>query len=195
MCPNCGSFERTRLFSLYLDHIELFDTRPRMLHFAPERKLTERLRSALGSRYVTTDLMMEGVDEKEDITAMTFEDGRFDFVFCSHVLEHIVEDAVAMGELFRVLSPGGEALIQVPMKGEITYENPSIIDPVERVKHFGQFDHVRYYGSDIAQRLEHAGFEVTPIKLDDFLQLNEDEQKRMNIGNQMVMFKCIKPAA
>ena len=33
-----------------------------------------------------------------------------------------------------------------------TYENPSIVSEQERHIHFGQFDHVRYYGADIRDR-------------------------------------------
>ena len=39
-----------------------------------------------------------------------------------------------------------------------TYEIGSITDPVERELHFGQSDHVRYYGRDFRQRLRSAGF-------------------------------------
>lgn|SRR5208337_471698 len=39
-------------------------------------------------------------------------------------------------------------------------EDPSITDPRERERRFGQFDHVRIYGPDYPQRLAAGGFEV-----------------------------------
>lgn len=43
-----------------------------------------------------------------------FPDGAFDVVFCRHVLEHLAETDRVMEELYRVLVPGGEAVIEVP---------------------------------------------------------------------------------
>jgi hypothetical protein len=43
---------------------------------------------------------------------------------------------------------------------EETYENPSITSESDRDLHFGQYDHIRYYGRDFATRLETAGFQV-----------------------------------
>src|SRR5690606_40783340 len=99
---------------------------------------------------------------KADILDLPFEDESFDVIFCNHVLEHIEDDQKAMGELFRVMNKGGWGIFQVPMKTglEETYEDFSIKDPKERQKHFGQYDHVRWYGMDYFQRLKNAGFEV-----------------------------------
>ena len=41
-----------------------------------------------------------------------------------------------------------------------TYEDPSITDPKEREKAFGQFDHVRIYGEDFFNRISEQGFDV-----------------------------------
>jgi hypothetical protein len=195
LCPHCDSFERTRHFVLYLNQEEILTSQPKMLHFAPERGLEPILRHQLGEHYVTTDLFMPGVDRKEDITDMTFNDNEFDFIYCSNVLEHIDDDAVAISELFRILSPGGYAIVQVPIKGKITYEDPSITDPNDRFKHFGQADHVRYYGEDIEDRLALAGFEVTPFCMLDVLQIDGADTHRMNLGKRELIHKCKKPAS
>lgn len=49
-----------------------------------------------------------------DALRLPFADGAFDRVICSEVLEHISDDRQAMGELARVLRPGGTMAITVP---------------------------------------------------------------------------------
>src|SRR5204863_137825 len=58
--------------------------------------------------------------------------------------------------------PDGTALILVPQdpERERTYEDPSITTPQDRLEHFWQADHLRLYGTDVAQRLEQDGFTV-----------------------------------
>jgi ubiquinone/menaquinone biosynthesis C-methylase UbiE len=60
-----------------------------------------------------------------DVTNIQFPNESFDAIYCSHVLEHVPEDQKAMQELFRVLKPGGWALLQVPLEleRERTYED------------------------------------------------------------------------
>ncbi|MGO9078463.1 MAG: class I SAM-dependent methyltransferase [Streptosporangiaceae bacterium] len=49
-----------------------------------------------------------------DATAMPFPDGAFDTVIAAEVLEHIPADQAAIGEIARVLRPGGTVAITVP---------------------------------------------------------------------------------
>lgn len=165
-----------------------------MLHFAPEKGLEPRLRGILGDQYVTTDLEMPAVDTQQDITAMTFEEGSFSLIYCSNVLEHVPEDRKAMSELYRVLKPGGLAIVQVPIKGEVTYEDPAITDPDERYKHFGQADHVRFYGRDIRERLEAAGFVVKLTTMLEELELTPKELVKFNLLKRELIHLCRKPA-
>ena len=80
---------------------------------------------------MTADLDPAGVDVAADITALPFEDGAFDAILCSHVLEHVEDDRAAMAELARVLRPGGWLLVLVPLDldREPTYEDPAITPP------------------------------------------------------------------
>lgn len=192
LCPHCMSFERTRHFWLFIKGNNILDKQPKFLHFAPERGLEPRLRAVLGTSYVTTDICMKGVDRREDITRMNIEDDSFDFIYCSNVLEHVPDDRSAMAELFRVLKPDGTAIIQVPIKGAMTHEDPSITDPSARAEHFGQSDHVRYYGTDISERLTAAGFEVHAFYMLDVLCLAPSDVKRMNLGKRELIHKCTK---
>jgi SAM-dependent methyltransferase len=158
-CPQCGSLERHRLVKVWLDeHQELVAGR-RILHFASERALAGLFRRA-ASEYVTADLA-PGADLQLNIEKIALPDAAFDVVVCSHVLEH-VDDRAAIPEIHRVLRPGGLALVMVPIfEGwDSSYEDPTITTFAARELHFGQWDHVRCYGADFADRLRDAGFEV-----------------------------------
>ena len=159
-CPVCGSLERHRLSWIFLQrHSDLFSACPRkMLHLAPEPCLGQRLRQRLGDSYLSADLDPAKAMVSMDITCIAFPDASFSFIYCSHVLEHVPDDHKAMQELYRVLSPSGWALFQVPLYSGPTYEDFSIQSPAKREKAFGQWDHVRKYGMDFADRLRSAGF-------------------------------------
>jgi ubiquinone/menaquinone biosynthesis C-methylase UbiE len=105
-----------------------------------------------------------------DIEAMALADQSQNCIVCSHVLEH-VDDKKALAEIYRVLSPGGVALIMLPViEGwATTYENPKVRTPEERMRHYGQADHVRYYGADVRGRIRAAGFQ-----LEEFTAEGED---------------------
>lgn len=89
---------------------------------------------------------------------MSLPDANYDVVIAHHVLEHVDDDRRAMRELFRLLKPGGLAVLSVPINAsrEQTYEN-SAISPEHRVAYFGGADHKRYYWWDFADRLTEVG--------------------------------------
>ncbi|MGI8730078.1 MAG: methyltransferase domain-containing protein [Solirubrobacteraceae bacterium] len=169
LCWRCGSHERHRAQWLLLQsRPELLDDAGSLLHFSPEWCLRRRLRARTDLRYVTTDLDdTQDVDLRLDITAIDLPDGAFDAVICSHVLEHVPDDARSMAELRRVTAPGGFTLVMVPlaMDRERTYEDPAITAPADREREFLQFDHVRLYAPDVAGRLRDAGFDVETIDM------------------------------
>jgi len=139
---------------------------PKVLHVAPEYAMMSYLSSV--SDYTGADIDPEsfkghgGKVVHCDITDIKFPDCTFDLIICSHVLEHVPRDDVAIRELFRVLKPGGLAILQVPISMSLdkTIEDPSVTDPRERERRFGQYDHVRIYGADYPDRLAAGGFEV-----------------------------------
>ena len=169
MCPRCGALERHRFVWRYFEtKTDLFDGRPkRVLHVAPERCFTPRLRRRLGLGYTTADLRDPRAMLRMDITRIELPDGSFDVVYCSHVLEHVPDDRAALRELHRVLRPGGWAILLVPITAERTIEDPSVLDPLARLKTFGQRDHVRRYGPDFVDRLREAGFAVKVERVRD----------------------------
>lgn len=161
-CPVCGSLERHRLIWLYCrKSTELFDGRPRrLLHIAPEPCLARVLKRISGLEYIRSDFAGSRTTIRLDVAAIPFQDDSFDIVLCNHVLEHVADDRRAMRELRRVLKPGGWAIMQVPIKGATTLEDPGITSPEARALHYGQDDHFRQYGLDYEQRLRDAGFVV-----------------------------------
>ena len=163
-CPVCWSLERHRLLWLWFERFTpLLDGRPRrLLHFAPEICLASRLRRQSGIDYLSVDLSPGAAMLQMDITALDLPDESFDVVLCSHVLEHIPDDAAAMREMRRVTRPSGFAVLMVPLQySAVTLEDPSVTDPAERKRLFGQEDHLRYYElSDFMRRLTAAGWAV-----------------------------------
>ena len=168
LCPNCLSLERHRLIWLYLERETDFFTAPlKVLHVAPEYCFIKRFKALKNLEYITGDLESPLADVKMDILDIPFGDSTFDVVICNHTLEHVHDDMKAMREFYRVLKPGGWGVLNSPIneKREKTYEDPSITDPAEREKHFGQRDHVREYGLDYTERLRHAGFTAQAFDL------------------------------
>jgi SAM-dependent methyltransferase len=116
ICPNCGSYERHRLQTRVLDRVlpDFKTSQKSLLHFAPEQFLKRRLKSSFGV-YRTADLFRGDVDVKADITNIPLPDQSYDAVYASHVLEHVPEDRKAVAEIYRILKPGGMAILPVPI--------------------------------------------------------------------------------
>ncbi len=192
MCPWCTSLERHRLLWLHLErNTDLLQRQSRLLHIAPEPAITRALHAAVAPRVVTVDLLRTGVDITANLEALPFREGSFDWIYCSHVLEHVEDDAAAMAELRRVLRPTGTALVQVPVDGPRTHEQPELATPEERLAAFGQEDHVRAYGWDVVDRLESAGFVVSRVMAPDVASSDEIERCRLPIAEPL--FLCHAP--
>lgn len=180
-CVRCGSLERHRLTWLFLQKkTDLFDGKPKkILHIAPEQCFESRLRVRLGGNYLTADLYNPAAMVKMDICDIQYPDQSFDVIYCSHVLEHVLDDRQAMREFLRVLKRDGWAILNVPVTSEKTFEDSSIVNPKERLKAFGQEDHVRRYGPDYVERLRDSGFTVEITKVGDLATI--DEAVRMGL--------------
>jgi hypothetical protein len=208
LSPSTLSLERHRLLWLYLQNETDFfkpelvsstlkeDTVTssvlKVLHMAPEQCFLNRFKKLRHIDLVTADLYSPIVDVKADICNLPFEDASFDVIFCNHVLEHIVDDKKAMQELFRVLKKGGMAILQIPQDYSLktTYEDFSITLPEERAKHFGQYDHVRVYGSDYFDRLRAVGFKVDEVNYSK--KLSEKEVDIYRLMRDEILPVCFK---
>lgn len=162
-CPRCGSLERHRLIWLYLQRQTDFFTLPyQVLDVAPEEFMQRKLQGLPNISYLSIDLESGLAMQHMDVTRLTIPDQTYNVVFCNHVFEHIPDDRAAMRELHRVLKPGGWAVLQTPIDytRQETDEDPAITDPNERIRRFGQSDHVRQYGLDFFDRLKECGWTV-----------------------------------
>ena len=89
-----------------------------------------------------------------------------------------------MQELYRVLKPGGMAILQIPqdLTRELTFEDNSITDREERAKIFGQYDHVRIYGKDYFNKLREIGFKVDEVNYTTSLSSEDVDRYRLAQG-------------
>ena len=194
-CPRCGSYSRHRQLWLFLTRRMAVLSQPlALLHVAPEVFFYRRLEEAPNLSCVSLDLHAAHAMERLDIEALPYPDRSFDAVVCSHVLEHVADDRRAMGELCRVLKPGGWALLQAPVNGslETTREDPDVHDPQERARLFGAEDHVRLYGRDYVSRLRQAGFDVSVVPY--YAEVDARSAERWGLLPLEPIYHCQRPA-
>ena len=207
-CPKCGSLERQRFVYLaWSNHIhEQISQNSNILHISNEKSIQTLLKrySKPPGLYRCCELnpKKHGV-LNIDITRIPDSIHSIDLIYASHILEHIVDDYKALSELYRILKPDGLAIILVPQKFtlEQTYEDNTITSPEDRLKHFGDKDHVRYYGLDFIDRLSKTGFVVDIIAPKNFtinftqarkiIYLTADEKK--NILSNDIIYLCYRP--
>jgi SAM-dependent methyltransferase len=163
ICPGCGSFDRHRHLVLGLrEELARSDVVPRRLlglSLSPAMAYLlahEGLGRCFRSDYDLRDRRLE-IDVAIDLRAAGFRDGAFEWIICSHVLEHI--DAVdrAIDELHRMLAPGGILWLQAAWHDDLAESRPIPIDPHAIDAHAWRF------GRDFTERLERPGWSVTPV--------------------------------
>ncbi len=194
LCSNCLSLERHRLMWLFLkEKTSFFTAEQNVLHIAPEICFIDLFEKIHKENYITADLESPLAKVKMDIHEMPFDDNSFEVVFCNHVMEHVENDFKSMSEIFRVLKPGGFAIIQIPLfhpVPDVTLEDSEVTDPKEREKLYGQDDHVRLYGKDYPDRLRSVGFNVTE---DNFVnELSKEEQIKYALPKDEIIYFCSK---
>jgi ubiquinone/menaquinone biosynthesis C-methylase UbiE len=99
-----------------------------------------------------------------DAMALPFADGAFDRVYCSEVLEHVLEPEAVVREMRRVLAPGGFAVVSVP--------NEALINRVKGI----------VFRLPLGRRLVggggEGGYQVSE-KMDDEWHLHEFDRARL----------------
>jgi SAM-dependent methyltransferase len=127
------------------------------------------------AEYVTIDWAQsphEGareVDIEASADAIPVEDGFFDAVLCTQLLEHVPDPAAVVGELHRVIRSGGRLFLTVPLVWEL-HELPH--------------DYYRYTQAGLTHLLESAGFADVTVepRNDAFTTL---AQLMLNVGHAM----------
>jgi len=167
-CPKCKSHNRGRLLYLLLKDRH----NGKVLEISPISIL-----QGLFSDHTTidfpprhsehTDVVM--AQRNEDLRALSFSDESFDTIICSHVLDAIKEEEIAIKELFRVLRKGGSVYILAPIHNiphTIELETP-------------EMNHWRICGKDYFDRF------------DGEVIIGDDEQYGLS-GEHLIICKNIK---
>ncbi len=181
VCPVCRSRERDRLSWLFIRdrQQELLQRHMQFLHIAPEPRLGEFFFSTIGEGYITADLMRKDVMVRLDVQDMVYPNETMDAIYCSHVLQDVPDDKQAIDECFRVLRPGGWAVMNVPIFADSTAE-ATTPGNVRASWDRRPDEHVRDYGLDYTQRLEAGGFSVTVYSAEDLVP-DQSQRQRMGI--------------
>ncbi|MEZ4387334.1 MAG: methyltransferase domain-containing protein [Candidatus Krumholzibacteriia bacterium] len=167
ICPRCGSFDRHRHLVLGMrewlarevkvpGRILGLSLSPAMAYLLAHEGLGRCFRSDLDR----TDPRIE-IDVVADLTRAGYRDDAFDWVVCSHVLEHIAELAPAVDELRRILAPGGVAWLQMAWNDDLAESHPIAVDPHAIDAHAWRF------GRDIDRLLARPGWTVTRVHAGD----------------------------
>jgi SAM-dependent methyltransferase len=91
---------------------------------------------------------------------LPFEDGAFELVWASEVIEHVADTARWLSEARRVLAPGGRLLVTTPSHGRLRI----MVGGIERFSE-PVGDHLHLYTrSSLGQLLEEFGFHDVEIR-------------------------------
>lgn len=200
-CPYCCSVERHRMQWIYFNReTDMFHPKHpiTILHCAPEEAFYRKFKDIELVDYYTMDKFTgytvcgERMRDYADLTRLPYEDDKFDYILCNHVLEHITDEQLALSELKRVLKPGGVAFINVPIDEKLTetLEDPRYNTNALRFKYYGQSDHVRKYGTDYQKHLEKAGFHVTCTVAENYF--SEEEIYQYGLFSSERIYSCRK---
>ncbi len=143
----------------------------------------ESIYTTKSSSHVGCDIIQSDknrVDVICPVTELKFEDGIFDTVLATQVLEHVFEHDKMMQEVYRVLKPGGKIILTVPFAWEL-HEEP--------------YDFFRYTKHGLKELFSRHGFNINYIKANGgkwaaVYQLRNNMmyhsfQKRKSLGNKL----------
>lgn len=168
ICPGCGSFDRHRQLVLGVrDELAARQgwTPDVMVGFSLSTAMRFLLEHEGLARCFRTDIDADdrrfAPDVVADLRNAPFSTGALDWVFCSHVLEHVPELELCVDEIFRLLKPGGTAWIQVPFEPGRAHSRRIEIDPHRAHAHAWQF------APDFGSLLVREGWTVTEVVAED----------------------------
>jgi len=192
VCPGCSILERHRMLMLFLKRkTDLFQKKHRVLYFAPEYSIQEYFKQQPNIDYVSADIDNAMAMQHFDIMDIPYPENSFSAIFCSHVLAHVIDDRLALKELYRITKKGGFLLLLDPPNDlPKTIEDKTANTPEKRLKLFGQDDRYRLYGQDFKEILTEPGYEVEEI---DFVkELSREEIEKYRLSEKDRIFLCWK---
>lgn len=195
-CSRCGSLARHRLLWLFFQRrTALFKAQLKVLHFSPEACFIDKLANLGNLDYTTADIEGGYTSWMEtlDVTDIDKPDATYDAVICLHVLQAVDEDRKAMRELFRVLKPGGWAILnsRLDTEAEFTRPHPDLPPSEVRAQSPNKDFAFRIYGRDFADRLREAGFEVEVVPFGQSLTREEIERHYLHVPGDIYL--CRRP--
>jgi SAM-dependent methyltransferase len=166
-----------------------------ILHFAPERNLSEKIRSLKPVKYVRADFYPKNEStEKIDATNIPYQSGSFDLILCNHVLEHIANYKNAIKEIYRVLKPNGRAILQTPYTRMLNnnFEDENLSTDQQRLFFYGERDHVRIFSENqFLNDLQKAGFKLKILKNSDFF--DDQVSSYYGVNKEEDLIQVVKP--
>jgi len=97
-----------------------------------------------------------------DVRALPFRSGAFDLVYSMGTIEHFPEYRTAIGEIYRVLRPGGLAIIGVPNKLD-PFLRPLLVSLLQVFGRYPYGMEKAFTPAALRRLLTHAGFRVTAL--------------------------------
>lgn len=94
-----------------------------------------------------------------DVRRLPFRDGAFDAVYSMGTIEHFDETEQAAAEIFRILRPGGRAIVGVPNRWD-PFLRPLLVAVLYRLGLYGYGYEKSYSRKALRRMLERCGFEV-----------------------------------
>ncbi len=155
-CPHCRSIARDRFLYWCWTQRVPYDSSQRVLETSPrlDRRYRRRMSNLFDYTASDYDQAAHKAMIKLDLQDMSLPDSSVDIVLTPHVLEHVPDTARALGELYRVLAPGGSVILMTPMPQGVTA-------PPKEPEYHGNNTLVYWrFGWDLRGRIEAAGFGV-----------------------------------
>lgn len=191
LCP-CGSRERHRIIAVVLRDEGIHSPHKKQIyHLAQFEKALARFifrNRPQNSRAVSGNLLNIAEQHAAD---------SLDFIVHNHVMEHVKQHEAAYRGQFCVLRPGGKLVFTIPLRpknggtDDETLEFDRPLNKAERRKHYGQHNHVRFYGlQDTLDLLTKIGFDAT---YKQFGKIYGDELVQRYATSRGGAFVAIKP--
>jgi len=194
-CMFCGCHDRERHLFMFFDKRRFWENmkNKKILHFAPELHLSRKISEQLPLEYVKADLAPSNKDIKKiDATAIPFNNDTFDFLIANHILEHIPHYSKALSEFYRILKPGGIAILQTPYSRLLknNFEDDGINSDELRLFFYGQEDHVRVFGEhQFLKSIEDVGFRLQIMKHEDYFDEISSYYYGVSANEDLIMVK------